>query len=110
MITAGAKDLILTTVVAKTINNIQVLSVSNVSGEIFRKEPQSVETLSPTEKKYTFYLTETEAIDTIIKFSLWGNGASTTFGTGLEMTTQTVNITKTNTQSLLIMWTVKVVG
>lgn len=109
MITSGVKNLILTTVVAKTIDNINVLSVSNASGEIFRKEPQEVEALSPTEKKYTFYLTETEAIDTIAKFSLYGNGATSTLGTGLEMANQAVNITKTNTQSLLMIWNVKVV-
>lgn len=109
MITAGANALILQTVVAKTIDNINVISVSNNTREIFRKEPQSVESVSDTEKKYTFYLTETEAIDTIRKFSLYGNGATVSLGTGLEMVSQAVNIVKTNTQSLLLVWTVKVI-
>lgn len=109
MISAGANALILQTVVDNTINNINVLSVSNEAGEIFRKQPQSVESLSETEKKFTFYLTENEVIDTIKKFSLYGNGATITLGTGIEMATQAVNIVKTNTQSLLLVWTVKVI-
>ncbi len=109
MITPEANAMILQTVVEKTIDNIDVISVSNASGEIFRKQPQSVESISNSEKKFTFYLTEDEAIDTIVKFSLYGDGATTTLGTGLEMVTQAVNIVKTNTQSLLIVWTLKVI-
>ncbi len=108
MITTEAKELIIQTVVKKTIDNIDILSVSNDTHEIFRKEPQSVEVLSNSERKFTFYLTENEAIDTIKKFSLYGNGATTTIGSGLEMISQVVNIEKTNTQSLLMVWVVKI--
>ena len=42
--------------------------------------------------------------------SLYGNGATIALGNGTEMASQAVNITKTNTQSLLIYWTVRVVS
>lgn len=109
MITAGANAVILNTVIAETIDKINVLSVSNAVGEIFRKEPQNVDIISSKEKKFTFYISETEAIDTIVKFALYGHGATTTLGDGLEMATQSVNIEKTATQSLLLLWTVKVI-
>jgi len=108
-VTNNAIALILTATIAKTIDNIDVLSISNVGGEVLRKEPQSIETLSATKKKFTFYLTEAEANTTITKFSLYGESATTTLGTGTELVTQVVSIIKTNTQSLLIYWTLEVV-
>ena len=108
-VTAAAKALILQSIIEKSIDNIDVLSLSNSSGEIFRIVPQKKETISSKERKYTFYLTENEAVDTIVKMSLYGNGATVSLGTGTEMTAQAVNIVKTNTQSLLIHWTVRVV-
>jgi len=110
MITNDANALVLTTVIEKTIDNIDVLSISDENGEVFRKTYQSKEEISTTERKYTFYLTENEGNATITKMSLYGNGATTTLGDGTEMAYQNVNITKTNTQSLLIYWTVKVVN
>jgi glycine/serine hydroxymethyltransferase len=109
MITSAAENLILDSVIAESIDNIDVISISKSSGEFFRKAYQNKETISGTERKYTFYLTEVEANDTIIKLSLYGNGATTTLGTGTEMAYSSVNIVKTNTQSLLISWNVKVV-
>ena len=41
--------------------------------------------------------------------SLYGNGATVTLGDGIEMASQVVVIPKTNTQSLLIYWVVRVV-
>lgn len=108
-VTAEANALILDSVIQKSIDNIDVISLQNASGEFFRKAYQSKENISSTERKYTFYLTEDEGNDTIVGMSLYGEGATTALGTGTEMATQTVNIEKTNTQSLLIYWTVRVV-
>lgn len=107
-VTSAANALILSATITASIDNITVISLQKSSGEYFRKAYQSKETLSTTSRKYTFYLTEAEGNDTIIKMSLYGNGASSTLGTGTEMASQTVNIVKTSTKSLLIYWTVEV--
>lgn len=108
-VTAAAVALILASVIAESIDNIDVVSLQNAGGEILRKAPQAVDVVSPTEKKYTFYFTEAEGNDTIVGISLYGNGATTTLGDGTEMAEQVVNIIKTATTSLLIYWTVRVV-
>lgn len=109
MITAAANALILASVIAESIDNIDVISVRTSGGEIFRIAYQNVDTISATERKYTFYLTEAEGNGSLVGMSLYGNGATVTLGTGTEMATQAVTITKTSTQSLLIYWNVRVV-
>jgi len=109
-VTAAANALILTSAIAQSIDNIDVISISTASGEVYRKAYQNKETLSASERKYTFYLTENEANEAIAKLSLCGNGATTALGDGTEMAYSAVNINKTNTQSLLIYWSVKVVS
>lgn len=108
-VTAAATALILASVISESIDNIDVISLQNSGGELVRKAYQAKETVSATERKYTFYLTEAEGNDTLVGMSLYGNGATTSLGDGTEMAEQTVSITKTNTQSLLIYWNVKVV-
>jgi len=109
MITNNAKALILAATIAESIDNVDVISLSTAGDELIRKAYQNKETISATERKYTFYLTEAEGNGTLTKMSLYGNGATTALGSGTELATQTVNIVKTNTQSLLIYWVVKVV-
>lgn len=108
-VTSGANALILAATIAASIDDIDVISLQNSGGEFLRKAYQSVDNVSATERKYTFYLTEDEGNDTIVGLSLYGNSATTSLGTGTEMCSQAANLTKTNTQSLLIYWTVKVV-
>ena len=109
-VTAAANALILASVISESIDNIDVISLRTAGGELVRKAYQSAEMISATERKYTFYFTETEAVATLVGMSLYGNGATTTLGDGTEMASQVISITKTNTQSLLIYWTVKVVA
>jgi hypothetical protein len=109
-VSAAANALILASAISESIDNIDVMSVQDAGGEVFRKTYQSVDTVSATERKYTFYLTEDEGNTTITGLSLYGNGATTVLGTGTEMCTQAVNIEKTNTRSLLIYWNVRVVA
>ena len=109
-VTAAANALVLNSVIAASIDNITIISLRTSGGELFRKAYQSVDVISSTERKYTFYLTENEGNGTLTKLSIFGNGATTVLGSGTEMASQTVNIQKTNTQSLLIYWTVKVVS
>ena len=108
-VTAAANALILESVIAASIDNIDIISLHNASGELVRKAYQSKETISATERKYTFYLTEAEGNGDLVDMSLYGNGATTTLGDGTEMASQSVTITKTNTQSLLVYWAVRVV-
>lgn len=107
-VTTAADALILTATIDASIDNIDVISLKKSSGEFFRKAYQAKETISSTQRKYTFYMTTSEGNDTITGMSLYGNGATTTLGTGTEMATQTASLTKTDTQSLLIYWTVGV--
>ena len=109
MITDAVKTLILNSVIDVSIDNIDVISLQNSSGEYFRKEYQSKDTISTRERKYTFYLTENEGNGDIVKLSLVGDDATVTLGTGIEMAEQDVTIEKTDTRSLLIYWTVRVV-
>ncbi len=109
-VTAAANALILASVIDESIDNIKVISLRTVGGELVRKAYQSKDTISATERKYTFYLTESEGNGVLTGMRLCGNGATTTLGTGTDMATQVVNFTKTNTQSLLIYWTVRVVS
>jgi hypothetical protein len=109
-VTAAANALILASVIAASIDNIDVISVVDAGGECFRKAYQSVDSISATERKYTFYLTEDEGNTDITELRLYGNGATTTLGTGTEMCSQAASLEKTNTQSLLVYWNVKVVA
>ncbi len=108
-VTAGANALILASTIATSIDNIDVLSVKTIAGELIRIVPQNIVTISATERKYEFYLTETEGNGDLTAMSLYGNGATVTLGTGTEMASQVVSIPKTNTQSLLIYWNVRVI-
>ncbi|EGW36456.1 hypothetical protein [Desulfosporosinus sp. OT] len=108
-VTDAARALILASTVATSIDNIDVLSASAITGELIRIVPQDVETISAVERKYTFYLTEFEGNGNLIDLSLYGNGATVALGTGTEMASQAVTIAKTNTQSLLIHWNARVI-
>ncbi|MBC2721844.1 hypothetical protein [Desulfosporosinus sp.] len=108
-VTDAARALILASTIATSIDNVDALSVKTIAGELVRITPQNVVTISTTERKYEFYLTENEGNGDLVGMSLYGNGATITLGDGNELATQTVTITKTNTQSLLIYWTVRVV-
>ncbi|ATW27951.1 hypothetical protein [Candidatus Formimonas warabiya] len=109
-VTSEVNTIILNWAIINSIDNINVISLKTASGELFRKGYQSMENTSGTERKYTFYLTESEGNGTLTGMSLFGNGATTTLGTGMEIVTQSVNITKNNTQSLLIYWNVRVMS
>lgn len=108
MTTPEARTLILNSVIPLTLESITVISIKTSEGEIFRKIPTDIEIVNSQKTHYTFYLTENEGNGSITGVSLYGDGATVTLGTGTEMTTQTVNIVKDNTQSLTIDWTVEV--
>lgn len=108
--TADLNKLILDTVIEKSIDNIDVLSLTKADGEYFRKPYQNKLIVSPIERKYEFYLNDIEGIGDVTKMSLYGNGASIELGDGTEMAEQAVTFQKTGTQSLLIYWSVKVVS
>ena len=109
MITAALTAIVLSSAIAVSIDDVDVISLQNAGGEYLRKAYQSKDVLSATSIKYTFYFSETEGNDTIVGLSLYGAGASVTLGDGTEFAEQVVNIAKTATTSLLIYWTVEVV-
>jgi hypothetical protein len=108
-VTHEAEYLILISAIRASIDNIDVIAVEDANGEVFRKVYQRKDSLSDTERKYTFYLTEDEGNANITKLVLYGSEATTEPGSGFPLCEQPVDIEKTNTQSLLIYWTVKVV-
>ena len=108
MITTAANTLALNSVIAAVLDTVSVISVKKASGEFFRKIPTATEIISASQKHYTFYLNENEANDTIIGFSLFGNGATITLGTGTEIATQVASIVKDNSQSISVNWDVSI--
>jgi len=108
-VTSAANALVLDATIAASMNSITVISVKTAAGEIFRKVPTSVDVITSQKKVFTFWLNETEGNGAITGLSLYGNGATVALGTGTEMVTQAVTITKDNTNSLTVVWTVEVV-
>lgn len=108
-VTAAANVLALNSVIASTMDSITVISIKTIAGEIFRKIPTETEVISSQKKQFTFWLSETEGNGAITGLSLYGNGATTTLGTGTEMVTQAVTIKKDDTNSLTVVWAVEVV-
>ncbi len=108
-VTTAANALVLASAIAASMNSITVISVKTSAGEIFRKIPTSTDVITSKKKQFTFWLSETEGNGSIITLSLYGNGATATLGTGTEIVTQTVTITKDNTNSLTVVWTVEVI-
>jgi len=107
-VTSAAKVLALSTVIAATMDSITVISLKTASGEIFRKIPTETEVISVQKKKFTFWISDTEGNGDIIGLSLYGDGATTTLGTGMEMVTQAVTIEKDYQNSLTVVWIVEV--
>lgn len=108
-VTNAANALILASTIATSIDNIDVLNVTTILGELVRVTPQSIEIISSTERKYIFFLSENDANGNIVGLSLYGNGATITLGSGTEMASQVVNIPKNNSQGLLLHWRVRVI-
>jgi len=108
-VTAAANALVLAAAIAASIDDIDVLSVQDAGGEIFRKVPTETTVISATKKQFTFWLDENEGNGSIVGLSLYGNGATTQFGTGVEMAKQPVMIEKDDTNSLTVIWAVEVV-
>ena len=109
-VTAAANVLVLAATIAVSMDSITVISVKTSAGEIFRKIPTTTDIITAKKKQFTFWLTEAEGNGAIIGLSLYGNGATATLGTGTEMVSQVVTITKDNTNSLTIIWEVEVVA
>ncbi|MCO1599750.1 hypothetical protein [Desulfosporosinus nitroreducens] len=107
-VTAASKALALSTVIAATMDSITVISLKTAAGELFRKIPTEVDEISPQKKQFTFWISDTEGNGNLTGLSLYGNGATTTLGTGTEMVAQAVTIKKDNTNSLTVIWTVEV--
>jgi hypothetical protein len=109
-VTDAANALALAAVIDATLDSISVISVHDADGEFFRKTPTEAEEITATKKQFTFWLNENEGSGNIIKLSLYGNGATVTLGTGTELITQIVDITKVeNKDSLTVIWTVEVI-
>ena len=107
-VTAAANVLVLAATIAASMDSITVISVQTIAGEIFRKVPTTTDIITAQKKQFTFWLTETEGNGAIIGVSLYGNGATTAFGSGTELVSQAVAILKDNTNSLTIIWEVEV--
>jgi len=109
MVTNEANALALSAVIAATMDSITVISIQDASGEIFRKVPTETEIITAQKKQFTFWLTEHEGSGEIVGLSLYGDGATTALGTGTEIVSQAVSITKVEGKdSLTVIWTVEV--
>jgi calcineurin-like phosphoesterase len=108
LITTAGNTLVLNSVIAGVLDTVSVISVKNASGEFFRKIPTATEIITAQQIHFIFYLNESEANDTITGFSLYSNG-TTVLGTGTEIASNVASLTKDNTQSLQVEWTVSIV-
>lgn len=108
-ITSAGNALAFNSVIAAVLDTVSVISIKNANGEFFRKVITSINVISTSDKKFTFYLNENEANTTIVSVSIYGNGATTTLGTGTEIASQVLSLTKDNTQSLTIEWELSIV-
>jgi len=104
MITSDATSKALTLVLNGIVKDITVISIENASGEYFRKVKTITEDETSTKRKYTFWLSEDEGNTIITAIGFWGNGATTTLGTGTKYVSEPLatSIVKDNTQSLTI--------
>jgi hypothetical protein len=109
MITNAANALALSSVLAVTLDEIDILSLRNVSGEYYRMTVTNVTQITSTKYEYTFYMSESVGNGSIVEVALHGNGATVTLNSGTTYATQALTLTKNNTQSLTIIWTVEVV-
>lgn len=108
MITNDANALVLNSVIAVTLDKIEILSLRDVNGEYYRMSATSITQINSKKYEYTFYLSESLGNGDIVEVALHGNGATVSFNTGTTYATQALVLTKNNTQSLTITWTVEV--
>lgn len=108
-ITAAANALVLSASITASLDSISHIALLNAGGEFIRKAYETVTKITSSKYQYEFYFTESEGNDTIVGIELEGNGATITLDDGTAFATQTLNLVKTNTQSLTIIWTVELV-
>jgi hypothetical protein len=101
---------ILNSAISLSLDKITHIEVLNVGGAFFRKALTDSIEVNTRKRVFTFFITEDEANTNITEVKLFGGtGCTTSFGTGTLYATQTLVLTKTNTQSLLIDWTIELV-
>lgn len=108
-ITNDANTLVLNAVITSTLDEIEYISLRNISGEYFRKIVTDVTEVNVTKRTYSFFLDTSDGNDDIVEVALHGNGATVALDSGTTYATQPFVLTKDNTQSLTIDWTVEVV-
>lgn len=89
MITNAAQVIAKDAAKASILDSINYIAVYNASGEYFRKQPTAVDAVSTYKRKYTLYLTESEANTAITDYALISNGTSQ-MGTGSIIANQTL--------------------
>jgi len=108
MITSAANALVLNSIVAITLAEIDFISLRNVSGEYFRKTVTDIVEINSTKRVYTFFLSEDDGNGDIVEIGLHGNGATVELESGVCYATQALVVSKNDTQSLTVSWTVEV--
>ena len=107
MITSQGNTLVLNAIITASLNTVNYFVFKNITGEFFRKIPTDIETINSKSKVYTCWLNEYEGNDTIKGICIICSGTEE-INTGVELATQSVNVIKDNTQSLLLEWTVEI--
>ena len=109
MITTAGSTFILSAAVTATLGDITTIALLDAGGEFFRKNYANVTALSATKYQYEFYISESEGNGNIIAIELEGNSATTVLDSGTDVAYQALVLTKTNTQTLTILWTVELI-
>lgn len=101
MITSAANTLVLDTVIAATLNEIDTIGLNSSSGEYFTKIVTDIVVINSTKKTYSFFISESEGNGTIESISLKGNG--------ITFATQPLSLIKSAFESLTINWTIELI-
>lgn len=83
MITNDANALVLSSVVSVTLDEINIISLRNSSGEYFRKQVTDIDEINSAKRVYTFFLNENDGNGDIVEIGLHGNGATTELNSGI---------------------------
>ena len=108
MITNDANALVLQSVLSVTLGQIDIISLSSSSGEFFRKTLTDFINVNTSKRVYTFFLSEDDGNGDIVEIGLHGNGATVELESGVCYATQALVVSKNDTQSLTVSWTVEV--
>lgn len=107
MISTATNTIILNAIISSVLDQITYISLSNSSGEYFRKALTNYTDINLNKRVFTFFISESEGNGSIVQFGLHD---SLTLNGGTCYATQEISLVKDNSESLTLEWSVEVNG